>query len=406
MPKKIFNSFILAFHNIRSHFFHTMLSVLGIVIGVAALVAILSLIDGMEQYARDQITFTTSLKAIVIRPEANKQVNGISVRKDSISFFHYRDYESLQSALTFPTTGYLLSTLASEVTIKEDSFQTAALVTASIPLNPGDSIAQGRIFTRRELEQQSRVAVISLPFAKNVAGEKGISQLINKTIIMRDSEFKIIGIVSARRFTRSEIFYPITLLTEIELDKNPPTCLLEAENVEDVPKIKEQINGWLNKRFSSINDFSVVTNELRVEQAKKGFQLFRIIMGLIVGISVVVGGIGVMNVLLISVTERTVEIGIRKAVGANKQDIILQFLSESITISIFGSFTGLIFGILSTMIIIPVIKSLTGAPFQAAYTWNTLMIISILAVVVGVVFGTYPALRASRLDPVEAIRRE
>jgi putative ABC transport system permease protein len=133
MLKKIFNSFILAFHNIRSHFFHTMLSVLGIVIGVAALVSILSLIDGMEQYAKDQITFTTSLKAIIVRPETNKQVNGISVRKDSISFFHYQDYTSLQSALTFPTTGYLLSTRASEVKIKEDSFQTAALITASAP---------------------------------------------------------------------------------------------------------------------------------------------------------------------------------------------------------------------------------------------------------------------------------
>src|SRR5207237_442772 len=116
--------------------------------------------------------------------------------------------------------------------IKEDSFQTAALLTASIPLSPGDSMRYGRTFTRSELEQHARVAVISLPFAKNVAGGKDVNQLIDKTIVMNGSEFKIIGVVSARRFSRSEIFYPITLLTETELKKNPPICLLEAENIE------------------------------------------------------------------------------------------------------------------------------------------------------------------------------
>jgi putative ABC transport system permease protein len=150
----------------------------------------------------------------------------------------------------------------------------------------------------------------------------------------------------------------------------------------------------------------ISTNEKRVEQAAKGFRLFRLIMGMIVGISVLVGGIGVMNVLLISVTERTSEIGIRKAVGANKRDIILQFLSESITVSMFGSVIGLILGVLGTMAFVPIIKSITGVPFQVAYTWNTFIVVGILAVVVGIVFGTYPAMRAARLDPVDAIRHE
>ncbi len=130
------------------------------------------------------------------------------------------------------------------------------------------------------------------------------------------------------------------------------------------------------------------------------------VLGLIVGISVVVGGIGVMNVLLISVTERTAEIGIRKAVGANRRDIILLFLSESITVSAFGSFLGLVFGVGATMIIIPIVKSVTKVPFQAAYTLNTFVIIAIISLLVGIIFGTYPALRASKLDPVEAIRLE
>lgn len=153
-------------------------------------------------------------------------------------------------------------------------------------------------------------------------------------------------------------------------------------------------------------DFIIITNEQRLSQAAKGFLLFRLIMGLIVGISVLVGGIGVMNVLLIAVTERTVEIGVRKALGAKKRNILWQFLSESITISTFGSLLGLALGILSTLAIILLVKALTDIPFQVAYTWTTFFVIVVVAMVIGVVFGTYPAMRAARLDPVEAIRRE
>ncbi|HEY4650079.1 MAG TPA: FtsX-like permease family protein, partial [Pontibacter sp.] len=192
-----------------------------------------------------------------------------------------------------------------------------------------------------------------------------------------------------------------------ELKADPPRMLFEVDDVDQVQAFKKDAERWLKTHVAKdTTDFRVITNEGRVEQAAKGFLLFRIVMGLIVGISVVVGGIGVMNVLLISVNERTVEIGVRKAMGAKKRDILLQFLAESVTVSLLGSLLGLVLGVLFAMGAAPVVKALTDVPFQAAFTLNTLMVITIIAVVVGIVFGTYPATRAARLNPVDAIRRE
>ena len=129
-------------------------------------------------------------------------------------------------------------------------------------------------------------------------------------------------------------------------------------------------------------------------------------MGLIIGLSVLVGGVGVMNVLLISVNERTAEIGLRKAVGAKKGDIRRLFLAESITVSAFGSLVGLVLGAGFAMAAIPIIRFFADVPFSAVLTWNTFFIIASVAILIGVIFGTYPAIKAAKLDPVEALRRE
>jgi putative ABC transport system permease protein len=231
--------------------------------------------------------------------------------------------------------------------------------------------------------------------------------LIGETIHFSGKELKIIGIVPEPKVKAPQIYFPITLLSPSELYEHPPMVYFDAKVTEDIPLLKEEISTWLVKNYNESKDnFTIATNDFRIEQATKAFLLFRIVMGLIVGISVIVGGIGVMNVLLISVTERTAEIGIRKAMGANKRDIVLLFLSESITVSAFGSLLGLVFGILATMVIMPIVRAVTDVPFQAAYTLNTVLLVSIVAILVGVIFGTYPAIRASKLNPVDAIRHE
>ncbi len=408
MLKNILFAFATALENIRTRFFHTVLSILGIVIGVAALVAILSLIDGMEQYAQEQITKTTDLKAILIQTNPYKSVNEVRVLKNEYAYFTNPSFQKLRSSLTKPAKGYLYWRQNGEVMTKIDNRAMGTLVTGTnFPIHPDLTLIQGRTFTDAELQTRQPVAFINQHLAKQLVGNQPEKMAIGQQVIYKNKPLKIIGIAANKDAKTGQLLMPITLVSDSALKASPPMGVVVAEQVEDVPVLKTQVENWLKTNTKSgKDDFAVMTNELRVSQAAKGFLLFRLVMGAIVGISVIVGGIGVMNVLLISVTERTVEIGVRKALGAKRRDILWQFLSESITISTFGSLMGLGLGIVSSMAFIPIIKALVDVPFQVAYTWNTFMIIIVIAMLIGIIFGTYPAMRAARLNPVDAIRRE
>ncbi len=408
MVKKILISFATALQNIRTRFFHTVLSILGIVIGVAALVAILSLIDGMEQYAQDQITKTTSLKAILVLPNLYKSANDVSVRKQAYAYFDYNSFATMRSSLTKPATVYLDLRQSAEVTVKATHRSIGAVVIGtSLPLHPTIKLLYGTAFTESDLQDRRPVTFINQRLAKQLVGKRQEKTALRQQFVYKGTVLTVIGILADGGAKTGQLTMPVTVFPDSALKANPPECVIEASNVEDVPLLKTQVENWLKANMKTqLADFTIVTNEQRVSQAAKGFLLFRLVMGLIVGISVLVGGIGVMNVLLISVTERTVEIGVRKALGAKRQDILWQFLSESITISTLGSLLGLALGLVATLAFVPIVKALTDIPFQVAYTWNTFIIIMVTAMLIGVIFGTYPAMWAARLDPVEAIRRE
>jgi putative ABC transport system permease protein len=411
MLQNTLQSFGLALQNIRANLFHTFLSVLGIVIGVAALVATFSLIDGLEQFAREQISAQTSINAIAVETQQTKMVNNLPVRKDTFQIIDYERFVRIKTAVPLASKSILSADFNREIRMvgRDSALGARIIAVGDTPPGADTIVLHGQMFAPTAFSGREQVALVNEQLARLIAGTGGdLGQVPGQSFGVMGRTLRILGVVKDKREgSPPTIFMPISLLNAAELHRSPPSLMLEAAKTEDVPTIKAQVEAWLKQEFGAENnDFQVHSQDHWVGETKKGFLIFRIIMGMIIGISVVVGGVGVMNVLLISVNERTAEIGLRKAVGAKKGDIRRLFLAESITVSAFGSFIGLLLGAGFAMVAIPIIRFFADVPFNAALTWNTFFIISAVAVLVGIIFGTYPAVKAARLDPVEALRRE
>lgn len=201
MLKKLLLSFLIALQNIRSRIFHTLLSILGIVIGVAALVAILSLIDGMEQYARDQIASTTSIKAVMVSSNQSKRVNNVRIRRDSIDVLTYEHFKELKASLKEP---YLRTQLSARIPRElkyEGSNDTLAAVMAAYTFRADNDweFLNGRGITANDVAQKVPVAVLNEKLAKDIIGEGDFNSLIGKTISTEEWELEIIGIIKSEK---------------------------------------------------------------------------------------------------------------------------------------------------------------------------------------------------------------
>lgn len=409
MIRNFLQSFGLAIQNIRSNVFHTFLSVLGIVIGVAALVATFSLIDGLEKFARDKIASQTSFNMLSVATETEKVINDLPVRKDTFEIIDYETYVKIKAATPQVLKANLSTSFNREIQVDGRDSTFGARISCMADQPWGDTIlALGRLFSADAFSSKLPEAIVNTRLAKLISGSDDLSSVPGQTVKTFGQSVKIIGVTKDQKADNPPaVYFPISLLSNADLHRSPPSLTLEMARTEEVPVVKGQVENLLKQQFGDrSSDFKLYSQERWIDQTAKGFLIFRIIMGLIIGISVVVGGIGVMNVLLISVTERTAEIGLRKAVGAKKSDIRRLFLAESITVSAFGSMIGLLLGIGFAMIAIPIVRIFAEVPFSPVLTWNTFFIITTVAVLAGIVFGTYPAIKAAKLDPVDALRHE
>jgi putative ABC transport system permease protein len=397
---------------LRANPLRTVLSTLGVIIGVAALVAILALGDGLERFTREQIESTTDLQTITVMASPVELRDGVLVRRDAIATLTADDARALEADLAGRARTTLHLTGSALARVPGDTATHAVLVEATsgawLPTGqPG--IEAGR-WLDAPGERDSAVTVLSHRLAAALAGSAP-AKLVGTRLLLGGEAFTVIGVMRAPEEEErvSRAWVPASAASTGLLSgpgRRPPTILVRAGRVEDVDRVQADVEAWLRQRYGSADAFLVNSERRRVEEVSRGIHVFKLAMGSITGISILVGGIGIMNILLASVNERTREIGVRRAAGARRGDIFLQFLAESIAISALGSLIGAVLGLSGAFGITAMIRTVADAPVRAAFDWATVLVAALVAILVGIAFGTYPARYAARLSPIDAIRHE
>jgi putative ABC transport system permease protein len=394
-----------------------------VIIGVSALVAVLSVGDGMERSVRTQIEETTDLQAIVIRPRTSEEVDGQFFPLANPAQLTLEEARRIR-ALPGAKAVTLATSTFGEVRNRTGTVRRMAMVASEVALRDSArmNVTVGRQLTPDESASDVPRVVLSPDLARSLAPDSNASTLVGDSVQLGTAMAEVVGVLEARpapavvrvggrrRNTGDyRVFAPLGLVPRALNERVPPPAIMAlATTVEETAPLKQRIEQMLAARDSAWEKrYAVTTNESRLDQLSRGILMFKLFMGAITGISLLVGGIGIMNVLLSSVTERTREIGIRKAAGARDRDILRQFLAESVAISAVGSGIGLALGVTGAYAITAGIRRFSQAPFlSASISWSTIAVAALAAILIGLTFGTYPARRAARLSPIDAIRHE
>ena len=412
-PSLLAASFRVGVQTLRFNPLRTVLSTLGVVIGVASLVAVLAVGDGAEAFARDQIARTTDLQTLLVRPKTEEMIDGVRIPRATWPVFSLADADALAEALGPLGTVSASVTGSARVTPAGGGPPRAAVVmgvTAGAESGLHPRFTAGRFVSESEVRGGALVAVVSSALAS--AARVGLGN----TLRLEDHGFRVVGILAppAGRPASAAmtVIVPFPAADSAMAQTASPRArdlIVRVASVEGVNSAKAAVERWAAARVGPEwrNAVSVgASSTMRLDQARQAIMVFKMVMGAFAGISLVVGGLGIMNVLLAAVTERTREIGIRKATGARQRDILVQFLSESVAITGAGSVLGVLLGVAGAFGITAAIRASSEAPVYAALSWETVVVAATVSIVVGLAFGTFPALRAARLSPIAAIRHE
>ena len=404
---KLLESFKSALLALRANKLRSVLTMLGVIIGVGSIILLVALGSG----ARTEITSALQgmgSDRIVIMPYG-------------LDLSNATDFAAMGSAMmtantfTMDTAKLIDDALDREAMV---SAEIAAAATIEADRNKISSIviggnynefellnydtSEGRFYTELELNSSRYVAVIGQTVANTLFGEG--TPALGKTITIKGRKFKVIGVMEKVGTTLTydmdtQVFIPNTVAIKVFGTNRPNEILVRARSPETVEEDAETIRKAMLKEHSE-DSFAVLTQSEVMGFAKSITQILTYLLGGIAGISLVVGGIGIMNIMLVSVTERTREIGIRKAVGAKTRDILIQFLVESVVLSVIGGLIGITIAMGGAWLYTKAMGVL------ATVTWPTILLAFFFSLLVGIFFGVVPAKKASELDPIESLRYE
>jgi putative ABC transport system permease protein len=394
------------------HRLRSFLSSLGIVFAVVAVVAMLSIAEGAKQEILDQIE-RLGTNSVIVRSLQLTKSQEIAPRRRLSHGLVISDANALKKTINIISSVAPVKEVKASlpISIVQDPFEILA-ITESYQIAKNLAVKQGRFICNTDVVQQNLVCVLGEEVSR-LLGDNGH---LGGALRLENRTYRIVGILQKRQWKRSKspalsvrnynraIFIPIG--TEVmgisdqtefgELSE----IWLRVERNGNVQACAEAVRRILNRKHGGVEDFQVIVPQELLIQAQKTQRIFNIILGCIAGISLLVGGIGIMNTMLASVAERTKEIGIRRAIGAGRKHIVVQFLCEAIVLTTAGGCIGIILGAGSAVIISNV------AGWKTVLTVWSVVASILMAGGVGLASGLYPAIKAARLEPVRALRHE
>ena len=409
-------TFATALGNLGRHKLRTSLTMLGMVFGVGAVIAMLSIGAGAEKKAMETIG-KLGLRNVIVRAKEVKPEDRQELRKKSLGV-SLRDAEAIAEAI--PNVERVLPRVeVKPYTIIAPGAKTKGKV-LGISWRYRDvaavGLAEGRFFDARDEHDHAQIAVIGPEIRRNLFG---YGPVIGRQLKVNDVWLEVVGVLAAdpssgsaspsdpaagAHSTAKEIWIPVSTAIR-KFDRDPldapiDELLVTVKEGVSTRRTAQLIEPLLQRLHGAADDYEVVVPEALLEQSRQTQRIFNIVMGSIAGISLLVGGIGIMNIMLASVLERTREIGVRRAIGATARDIRAQFVVESFAISLIGGISGIIIGI----VLARIVAAYAGWP--TVITLWSLLLSTGVSISVGLVSGIYPAARAAELNPVEALRYE